>query len=502
MSGWDQKILELIRAGKKTADQVNEALAEELFPAGLYLHHGGEFSSCLRRLLIVSRQPLSGLNSVALVSSRLPRDLENHPEWFDHFRTAILNAKRDRLTLLTIAKTTCDRFIRRACQLFGCPLLSVEHPSSAKLRDLIQLIRLSSPANAIWVWPPTENVSRDDLLIRLAQRVLVLKASQKGQTLVRVTTALSKPDSDWSLDGRRSIYVATDPSLIGNKHLNSLLRQGAIGWHLTSPKLTNRSDDPVLDGSSDRSFGERLTCKELTNGPGNLDPENRETADDRIIPLAKFREQDQYLYHCTRARTGPWPDQASEEFIDELLFSDAKQRTPLAVLTRMIRQHTICASASLNRCRLPVVSFTQCKLSQIKQMRVYRSHLARWDFEPFGIGMQRDKLIDHFAACRVQYGATEDFEKLPSEQQPYFQLARTRTKAGTEIDWTMEQEWRVLGDVDFHDYIGETGWNDDHEAGHGKRSLDPVIVFVPTMADAQLLVELTDLPIIVVHDTK
>jgi hypothetical protein len=76
-------------------------------------------------------------------------------------------------------------------------------------------------------------------------------------------------------------------------------------------------------------------------------------------------------------------------------------------------------------------------------LRRYRSHLIRWDFEPWGIVFDRDWLV-RCGARPVNYLPSQSFKKLEEHEQPFFQKHEP-----PECDYSAEEEWRIQGDLDF-----------------------------------------------------
>ena len=50
------------------------------------------------------------------------------------------------------------------------------------------------------------------------------------------------------------------------------------------------------------------------------------------------------------------------------------------------------------------------------------------------------------------YGDETTWENLPAKDQPFFQIAKSTTRTGNVLDWTVEKEWRVLGDVELREF--------------------------------------------------
>jgi len=109
---------------------------------------------------------------------------------------------------------------------------------------------------------------------------------------------------------------------------------------------------------------------------------------------------------------------------------------------------------------------------------VFRKHLARWDFVPYGLAIRKSVL--QAAGCKeVIYGDDADWEKLSSDNRPWFQL---RTSKNGKIDWTLELEWRLMGDLDLK-----------------KIGAQDAFAFVKTQSDAERLSEICRWPIVVLE---
>ena len=117
-------------------------------------------------------------------------------------------------------------------------------------------------------------------------------------------------------------------------------------------------------------------------------------ADDSTPNIVKLPSDWTYLAHWTRRIPGPWPDQSEADFLDELILGmPQKDRSALATLARIVAGETLIAVSNSNRTDLPTVSFTGLPLHDWPQ-RVYRKHRSRWDFEPYGICIEKQWLVD------------------------------------------------------------------------------------------------------------
>jgi hypothetical protein len=187
------------------------------------------------------------------------------------------------------------------------------------------------------------------------------------------------------------------------------------------------------------------------------------------------------LSHCTRQQAGPWPDQAAEDYLDDLILARGDtQHSALAALKRIVRTRRLVATGRTIRGSAPVVSFTDVPLAELDRLRVFRPHRGRWDFEPYGICIRRDWLIQR-GTRSVRYGDEALWQGLLAAERPFFQLSRTRPRRGNRtIDWTVEREWRHVGDVDLRCLAPDEG-----------------LLFVPTEVAAYELAAVSPWPVTV-----
>ena len=150
----------------------------------------------------------------------------------------------------------------------------------------------------------------------------------------------------------------------------------------------------------------------------------------------------------------------------------------LHALSRIVSQQRLIGSADCIRGGYPVVSFTAVPLPQLAKRRIYRRHLGRWDFEPYGLSIDRDWLIDR-GAQPVIYGRQQDWPGLTQQQRPLFQLCQT---TDGKVDWTEEQEWRVLHSLDLRHLPADRG-----------------LVFVPTESAADQIAAISRWPVTVLQ---
>ena len=85
--------------------------------------------------------------------------------------------------------------------------------------------------------------------------------------------------------------------------------------------------------------------------------------------------------------------------------------------------------------------FTRVPITQWSANHIYRPHLQRWDFCPDGVLINRDWLQTQ-GLRPVSYGTHQQYNTLSASDRRYFQVNEG------SIDWRVEQEERVAGDLD------------------------------------------------------
>ncbi len=152
------------------------------------------------------------------------------------------------------------------------------------------------------------------------------------------------------------------------------------------------------------------------------------------------------LAHFTRAAEGPWPEQTRGEYLEDLWYGGMRaRRDGEAALRRILTMGTLRASSRLIRGGHAVVSLTAAAPERIGELYRYRPHLVRWDFEPWGMVFDRDWLVKQ-GARPVHYLPGSSFRTLSTDERPWFQKHEP-----PGCDYSMEEEWRVLGDLNFAD---------------------------------------------------
>ncbi len=420
--------------------------------------------------------PLPSSRRVAIVSSRLPRLLAPNDPWLTGLRAVMdQNHEADFSTVVAEGAAGWELVFRCAIR-HEIPVICFHFPPQNRKNVASWLSEefdgFKSHAGCVihaWAMNPAKSLSDvepinpevatmpmpDRAALAWADEIVVLRLRSGGNLHRLLSMRLRCADA--------IVRFVDLPHLQSRKARGELIGLGARLWQ--PPQLTSRCLIPQSEISNLKS--------EISNLKSPLPCPSADGWD--------------FLTHTTRACPGPWPGQSREDFLDSLL--DARpdaDHSPLAALSRIIAERRLRASNRTIRGKFPVVSFTAVPLAELPRLRTFRSHRARWDFEPYGIAIRREWL-EHLGARPVVYGDGPLWERLPVTDRPFFQLLRRTptvqpfnrsTIQPSPIDWSREREWRVLGDVDL-----------------SRATAEQVIVFVPSETEAQRLAKLCPWPI-------
>lgn len=307
----------------------------------------------------------------------------------------------------------------------------------------------------------------DLALAMLPQRVIALRVRPKSKTVACLLHRLSVEEAPL---GRVAIHVALHPTLEEEKLENAVARdliaRGAVGW-ITAGGDTHEADDASIDvmqplqvgRSSQAEAEEDLTVKFKVRTSQARKPQwIAPTIEDPHWLNQQIESGWNFLTHCTRARSGKWPEQSQQQYLDELFIRTAAPRrssnetppdnwspdSPVEVLRRILHTQRLVGTKWFQRSGVSAVCFSSRPLKELLEQRTYRPHLARWDWEPYGICVRKTAL-QTLGARPVQYRSSEEYAQLSDDEKAYFQ--KFDSDDPSKIDWRIESEWRVLGDV-------------------------------------------------------
>lgn len=390
---------------------------------------------------------------IAAVSSRLRQRLDLESWWFDLLRTAILQCDSRTEALVVANSTATCPAVSRASTLFGRPIFRFDvslqramNTSQDLRRWLVtcldnvavnQTDRTLSQETRILVSPEIKLSDRpspdlelnhipvcDRLLFAAASRIQVLSCRTQGNVEELVRAHLH--------DGERQqvpLWIASNaagelPAVVAD------MPAGCIPW-LVAPC-------PPDAGS------------EVSPSPAYSD--DRQSLNlNAVRPMAAtspLSNPDEWLLHWTRAPRGAWPGESEADFLDALILrSESADRSVLATLLKIIADGKLLASSEGIRGGYSVVALTAVPLTEFRSRRVFRKHRHRYDFEPWGIAIQKEQLR-RIGVRSVIYGEDEDWRQLELNDRAFFQKA-TRTGATSNIN---ELEYRSVGSIDLSQF--------------------------------------------------
>jgi len=370
----------------------------------------------------------------AIVMSRLPRLVDPHALWLRGLRAALRRIQEHGGTVVRIRQTAGSDFIQRGAERLGLPVDVIADGSSTAGND-------ASDTDIHTV--------RDRRVMSAADTVLVLGIRAQGN--------IHRALVEYLASGGR-VELVDLPGLQPSTVRDELIRLGASTWPPSA------EDQAPFNGTSDAPVQSHHSMS--------------------VYEIVPFPPPDQWVFlsHSTRACPGPWPHQSFCDYADSLLdeLPDA-DHSASATLARIVAQRRVISSPQSNRGQHPVVCLTEVPLMELPLLRQYQVHRTRWDFEPFGVCVDRDWLQSR-GARPVIYGDEATWLQLSDADRPYFQLCPAQVESsgdpGPKTDWRIEREWRHVGDLDLQHLPRDKG-----------------LVFVPTFEVAMRLAGISPWPL-------
>jgi hypothetical protein len=342
---------------------------------------------------------------IAIVMSRLPRLIDPQATWLCGLRAALRRIQESGDLLVVAEGAAGTDFVRRGAE---------------RLRIPIEEATISAGLENGWVNEEGAIPPPDRALLGTADLVLALQVRTNGN----IHRALQE-----RLALRGPVELVELPEMHPRAVRDDLVERGATLW---SPS-----------GEAQRSFGfgnqlqlERPSICELVPQPSP--------------------DEWTFLSHTTRACAGPWPSQSVPDYIDSLL-DDAGEadHCAIAALERIVTQRKLLAASRMIRGGHAVVCLTAVPLLDLPPLRKFQTHRSRWDFEPYGICI-RQRWLQERGARPVIYGNEATWQSLGEGDRPFFQFTSPPSSSpGT--DWSVEREWRHVGDLDLNELPAEDG---------------------------------------------
>jgi hypothetical protein len=377
--------------------------------------------------------------SACILNSRTPRAVGPTDTWVQACKMLFQSVERNRWVPVSSYGRLPYELVARMAYAKGLPIIVacmdvlpfMDLPERAaqfqeQFRDLFAWER------ALFVSPfppggiprgPERGVQRDHLVAALSWRVLAGEVRPHGtmEHLLKIAARRGIP-----VEKASELGIGQDSSETSSvlPNLDSCVRRN-------DGILPRCPDEGVVEHSKPRT-----KLHESKERPGPVGAYE-------ALPLANWPPRGEWLIHYTRGCPGPWPEQTLGNYCQTLIDGrPSSAHSAFHTLLRILEERKIRSSRRLIRGAFPCVSFTECLPDEVRDLIRWRAGLIRWSFEPYGIAVRREALAS-FNVRPAKYGDKAAFQSLPEDQRFLFQLQKEQGEA-----WSLEKEWRVLGDVD------------------------------------------------------
>lgn len=151
---------------------------------------------------------------------------------------------------------------------------------------------------------------------------------------------------------------------------------------------------------------------------------------------------DEFVWHFTRDRHVPWPEEGWEVYCHDLLDDlGTAPYSALKVLIRILKEKMIRGSSLNIRGGKRAVCFTGAPVAQIVTLFTWQKHLQHLRFTPYGIGIRREAARE-LGVSDVIYVHVDEIDRLSNHDNIFHHSAGL-----SESDWTREQECRFPGNL-------------------------------------------------------
>lgn len=422
---------------------------------------------------------------VSIVSSQIGRHGQHLADWPSLIDAALQSCQRTGEHPLIVEHTTLATSTKQYAERAHLASLHVVVGKANQVAQWLQklfeqLLEANSsgllPAwlnehrNQLLLSPPESNSGneiaplQDRMAFALADRVIVLSVRAGGNISELVKFRLSSE----GFPAGTLFLVA--PKTKSSHDFEHWLEMGAVGW------LLQRKNYWRAQGYSHCVRHSQHSAKSIAITGTTLS-----------FPMPKSwlekapADAWAFLSHCTRGNSGPNPEESIEQFRDRIWQAgQIEAGESLLTLMKIVSSERLLGNSRITRTSQRCVSFSAVPLPQLLARRKFQAHLGRWDWEPYGLMFKRASLAA-LGARPVIYGSQADYESLAASEQPYFQPNASATKS-REKDWSLEREWRLLGDLDL-------------------KQLDPssLVIFTATQAEAAQLARHSRWPVMFVR---
>lgn len=362
---------------------------------------------------------------IAIMSSRIGRQYETRPEWFETLRLASGTLEADDW-LVTSEGLTTHPFVSQLSEMMSVPVVDIRiAPARRALSRWFDWLVENADAertpnvSPVFVSPAIHRdehsmPERDLIVSQLADQLWVLSLRRTGS----LAEILSRRMND-STFAPVSVRLLCGNGLVSEELARPLQELGAVCWYLTS-KDAETIQEP----------------RQKAKSPQTASP----------FPGIEDLDESEWLTHCTRQAAIHVSEKNEAEQVEKLVLSEADDRSPFSSLLRIVSRGRLRGSSDGIRGGFSVVCFSARPLSELLSRRTWQKHRTRWDFEPYGLCIRKKTLLK-LGAGPVRYGNDETWTQLSDEKRPWFQ--KSESQIGERIvDWTEEMEWRTVGDID------------------------------------------------------
>lgn len=426
----------------------------ELCRRGLSLRMGWPREWCSqtwigsRLFLAPARCFQPSLHFAGVACSHLGRNQQQFRDWPGVMQAALRDIQAHSETLMVVPKTTLATEMQSFAQRAGMRTVSLRCSDPQLelahwLEQASEQCSLDPPpcTMPIWMSPPVLSGApmitaplQDAATCGLADRLFALFIRPAGRLEGLIERRLDQSDFPpasvylYLSDSEPKRKSSQRPAAAAKRPLErnlDWLDRGAVGWYL--PDFRPARVDVV--SIPRRSLGTRSSI-----GLHQL------AAPISALPTGEAEWC--FLSHCTRGNAGRRPHEDPAGYRTRLhLEGRAPLAHPLGTLLQICRDGSIRGSRRWTRDNQLAVSFSAVPLRDLLRRRTYRAHLGRWDWEPYGVLIQRAAL-EELGARPVVYGDEQQYHCLPEGDRAYFQPEDERRR------WSPEKEWRLPGNLE------------------------------------------------------
>ncbi|UCG62963.1 MAG: hypothetical protein JSV52_06695 [Candidatus Zixiibacteriota bacterium] len=156
---------------------------------------------------------------------------------------------------------------------------------------------------------------------------------------------------------------------------------------------------------------------------------------------------DSYLIHWTRSSNGPWPTESLFDYYGAIIDSEDYPRSAFHTLSNILDTRIIKGSPKNIPGKVAAVSFSNRPPAKMAELMSWRSRYRVMSFEPYGIGIEKRTALEKGVLPVIYYDRSSgDSAKCVNGSDRW----RTQSR-GVKSDWSVEDEYRLAGDLAFSD---------------------------------------------------